>query len=267
MSAADISFDLVNTAKSPVYAVVNGHKANPYFGDEAFNHPRISRKPSIARIEGRTLHFMDGSSIRDVDNIIFGTGYSWTLPFLPDVEVRNNRVPNLYQHIVYQKDPSLLFIGAVGAGLTFKVFEWQAVLAARLLAGRAVLPPLAQQQKWEADRIAARGDGPKFTMVYPEFEDYFEALRAWAGKGENGLGRQLPSFKREWYKAFLDGHERRKNMWRRLNAQAWEEINLNLNSLDLSGRTQNISPPPTYNWESLLKIPVATSVETPVGAK
>lgn len=225
VSAADIAYDLTDTAVSPVYAVVEGHTANIYFGDEAFNHPRISRQPSITRIEGRTVHFKDGHMVRDVDSIIFGTGFSWTLPFLPEIRVRNNRVPGLYLHVVYQRDPTLLFIGAVGAGLTFKIFEWQAVLAARLLAGRATLPPLSEQQKWETDRIAKRGDGPKFTLVYPDFEDYFEAVRALAGPGENGLGRQLPPFKREWFKAFLDGHEKRKLMWRRLNEVAREHQN------------------------------------------
>jgi hypothetical protein len=213
------------------------------------------------------VYFADGNSVKDVDNIIFGTGYSWTLPFLPDVEIRNNRVPNLYQHIVYQKDPTLLFVGAVAAGLTFKIFEWQAVFAARLLAGRAVLPPLLEQQKWEQDRIAERGDGPKFTAVYPDFEDYFETIRALAGPGENGSGRQLPPFKREWYKAFLDGHERRKNMWRKLNTQAWDELDVNLNGLDLSGRKQDWSPPPTYGWKSFGEIPRITGLGAVEAAK
>jgi hypothetical protein len=260
VSGADIAVDLVNTVVSPVYAVVSGHRANPYFGDEAFNHPQISKQPSISRIEGRTVHFVDGNTVRDVDNIIFATGYSWTLPFLPQVEVRNNRVPNLYQHVVYQKDPTLLFIGAVAAGLTFKIFEYQAVLAARILAGRAILPPLAEQEKWEQDRIAARGDGPKFTLVFPDFEDYFEAVRALAGAGEHGLGRQLPPFKREWFKAFLDGLELRKKMWRRINAQAWDELDVNLNGLDLGGQKKTRSPPPTYGPDLLNKIPNVTQL-------
>ncbi|PMD45541.1 thiol-specific monooxygenase [Hyaloscypha variabilis F] len=258
VSGADVAVDLVNTAVSPVYAVVSGHRANAYFGDEAFNHSQISKQPSISRIEARNVHFVDGNSVRDVDNIIFGTGYSWTLPFLPQVEVRNNRVPNLYQHVVYQKDPTLLFVGAVAAGLTFKIFEYQAVLAARILAGRAILPPLAEQEKWEQDRIAARGDGPKFTLVFPDFEDYFEDVRALAGPGEHGLGRQLPPFKREWFKAFLDGHELRKKMWRRINAQAWDELDVNLNGLDLGGQKKTRSPPPTYGPDLLNKIPNVT---------
>lgn len=220
VSAADIAFDLVDTAQSPVHAIALGHTANGYFGDEAFNHPRIQKQPSIGHIAGRAVHLADGKVISDVDHIIFGTGYSWTLPFLPSVPVRNNRVPDLYQHVVWQHDPTLLFVGAVQAGLTFKVFEWQAVYAARLLAGRGTLPPLDEMRRWEAERIKARGDGPRFALLFPDFEDYFETLRRLAGEGEEGVGRTLPRFKREWFRAFLEGHDRRKNMWRRLNAAA-----------------------------------------------
>tara|TARA_R110002003_G_scaffold197_1_gene15340 strand:- start:1893 stop:3032 length:1140 start_codon:yes stop_codon:yes gene_type:complete len=225
VSAADIAYDLIGNAKDPVYAVVVGHKANGYFGDVAFKHPGISEKPSISHITSkngeRTVHFIDGTSVREVDEIIFGTGYSWSLPFLPSVEVRNNRVPGLYQHVVYQKDPSLLFVGAVAAGLTFRVFEWQAVFAARILAGRATLPPLEEQQRWEQDRIAKRGDGVSFTLIFPDFEDYFETLRKLAGEPKPGQpGRILPPFDRKWLEAFMAGHERRKKWWREENERA-----------------------------------------------
>lgn len=219
VSAADIAFDLADLAKDPVHAIVLGHSANGYFGDEAFNHPDIQKHPSIERVSNstRTVHLVNGHSITDVDHIIFGTGYSWTLPFLPEVPVRNNRVPGLYQHVVWQKDPTLLFIGAVAAGLTFKVFEWQSVLAARLLAGRATLPSLDEMRKWEEERVKTRGDGVKFTLLFPDFEDYFETVRRLAGEGEEGKGRKLPRFRREWVRAFLDGHERRKAFWKRVN--------------------------------------------------
>jgi len=224
VSGADIAFDLVNVAQSPVYAVVEGHKANVYFGDEAFQHPRIARVPSVTRVAGRTVHFANGTSVADVDAIIFATGYSWTLPFLSlgAVAVRNNRVPGLYQHVVYARDPTLLFVGAVAAGLTFKIFEWQAVLAARVLAGRLArpLPDVETMERWEAERVRARGDGVKFTLVYPDFEEYFEEVRALVGDGDGSLGRKLPPFRREWFKAFLDGHELRKEMWRRINEKA-----------------------------------------------
>ncbi|KAJ4363118.1 hypothetical protein N0V83_010238 [Neocucurbitaria cava] len=229
VSAADIAYDLIGAAKGPVYAVIIGHKANGYFGDVAFQHPGITPKPSISHISTsngeRIVHFVDGTSVADVDEIIFGTGYSWTLPFLPDVKIRNNRVPALYQHVVYQKDPSLLFVGAVGAGLTFKVFEWQAVLAARVLAGRATLPPLEEQQRWEEERIKKRGDGAQFILIFPDFEDYFETLRKLAGEPKQGQpGRRLPPFDKRWVEVFMAGHEIRKKWWREENEKARELV-------------------------------------------
>lgn len=227
VSAADIAYDLAHskTADLPVHTITIGHAANGYFGGGAFEHPRIQQHPSIKSVcpKTRTVHLADGKSIPNVDSIIFGTGYTWTMPFLPNVEIRNNRVPELYQHVVYQRDPTLLFVGAVGAGLTFKIFEWQAVLAARVLAGRANLPNVEVMKEWEEKRIKARGDGVKFTLVFPDFEEYFEDVRRLAGEPENGVGRRLPKFQREWFRAFMDGHELRKDMWRRLNKEAREE--------------------------------------------
>ncbi|KAH6653919.1 hypothetical protein BKA67DRAFT_622899 [Truncatella angustata] len=226
VSGADITVDLTKTAKTPVYAVVVGRNFNGYFGDTAFQHPKIDKRPSILRIDGatRTVHFEDGTSVSDVDHLIFGTGFSWTIPFLPGVKTRNNRVPDLYQHTVYRHDPSLLFVGAVGAGLTFKIFEWQAVLAARILSGRARLPPTDEQEKWEVERIRVKGDGPKFPVVYPDFEEYFETVRDIAGPGENGFGRQLPPYDPSWFDRFMAGHELRKAMWRRENDRVLEEL-------------------------------------------
>ena len=113
----------------------------------------------------------------------------------------------------------------VGAGLTFKIFEWQAVLAARVFAGKAYLPPFSEQQKWEQDRIALRGDGPPFTVVNPDFEEYFETVRMLAGNPKPGEpGRVLPPFDPAWVEKFNAGHERRKRMWRKKNNDAAREL-------------------------------------------
>lgn len=116
VSAADTAVSLINSAQTPIYAVVRG-KYNVYFGDEAFKHPQIERRPPISHISSdngeKTVHFEDGTSVANVDHIILGTGFTWTLPFLPDIPIRNNRVPDLYLHVFHQRDPSLVFLGAV----------------------------------------------------------------------------------------------------------------------------------------------------------
>ncbi|PWY91587.1 FAD/NAD(P)-binding domain-containing protein [Aspergillus sclerotioniger CBS 115572] len=224
VSAADTAVSLIGSAQSPIYSVVRG-RYNPYFGDWAFRHPSIKRQPSIARISSengeRTVYFEDGTSVSDVDYIILGTGFTWTLPYLPDIPTRNNRVPDLYLHVFHQNDPSLVFVGGVGAGLTFKIFEWQAVAAARVLAGKAQLPSVEEQRKWEQDRIAVKGDGPAFTTINPDFPEYFETLRQLAGEPKEGEpGRRLPPFEAEWMDVFNAGHERRIRMWQKANEAA-----------------------------------------------
>lgn len=88
---------------------------------------------------------------------------------------------------------------------------------AQLLASQAKLPPLEEQRRWEEERIKKRGDGAKFRLTFPDFEEYFNSVRELAGLGEKGLGRKLLVFMREWFRAFLQGHERRNNMWWRAN--------------------------------------------------
>jgi len=172
------------------------------------------------------VFFEDGTKLEKVDHIIFGTGYSWTMHFMPKLAstIRNNRLPGLYQHVFWHEDPTLCFVGAVAAGFTFKVYEWQAVLAARFLAGRITLPPESQQIKWEEDRIALKGDGVPFTALYPWFEEYFEEVRSIAGEPVNGRGRKLPRFEKVWRENFDKAHLKRIAMWQRGNEAARERI-------------------------------------------
>lgn len=241
ISGPDISYALAQSdvTEKPLHCVVRG-KYHPYFFDYAFQHPSILRRPPITYItsnretDERTVHFEDGTKLEKVDNIIFGTGYSWSLPFLPELQatIRNNRLPNIYQHIFWRNDPTLCFVGAIAAGFTFKVYEWQATLAARFLAGRISLPPLEEQIKWEEDRIAYKGDGVPFTALYPDFEEYFEEIRRMAGPPTaDGKGRPLPKFEKNWRESFDAAHKMRIEMWKRGNDEARERLRRNAEML------------------------------------
>ncbi|TLD35094.1 putative gamma-glutamyl phosphate reductase [Venturia nashicola] len=233
ISGADLSSSIAGLVKPPLISVVRG-RYHPYFGDYAFQHPKILRKNGISHFDASgdgTVHFADGTSVTAPDAVIFGTGYSWSLPFLENVwgpgdgvKLRNNRLPGLYQHVFYRRDPTLTFVGAVAAGFTFKVFEWQSVLAARYLAGRITLPPLEEQEAWEQRRIELKGDGVPFSALYPDFEKYFEEVRLLAGEPKDGVGRKLPKFEKEWRAEFDAGHLRRIAMWKRNNQQAEKEL-------------------------------------------
>jgi len=230
ISGPDLIVGLSGVTESPIHAIVRG-RYHPYFGDYAFRNPHVQRRPPISYIDPstRTVFLTDGTSISSVDHILLGTGYSWTLPFLQHlVPTRNNRVPDLYLHVFWRHDPTLAFVGATAAGFTFKVFEWQAVVAARYLAGRCTLPPIEEQERWEEERIALKGDGAEFTALYPDFEGYFETVRGLAGEPvmQNGItqGRKLPKFEKSWQDEFEAGHKRRIAMWQRMNRQAQEDL-------------------------------------------
>lgn len=200
ISAMDAAFDIVDHAKH-VGVAMRG-KPHPYFTDTVFTHPAIHRHTGIRRIDAasRSVYYYDGTVDTNVDKILLGTGYRFSLPFLKQKDVSNNRIHGLYQHVVNIEDPTLAFIGAVNAGLTFKTFEWQAVLVSRLWSGRCTLPSVEEQYQWEMDRIRQRGDNVKFTVQYPDFEEYFNTLRDLAGN--DGPGRKLPVFDPSWREGF-----------------------------------------------------------------
>ncbi|KAK3382041.1 hypothetical protein B0T24DRAFT_114 [Lasiosphaeria ovina] len=208
VSAHEIVHEVLPFAQHPVYALVRGEPI-PAFGWTPFQHPHISLvRKEILRLDASTgdIHFSDGSSLSGIDHIIFATGYTFSLPYLAHVQDRiqkaYRRLPGVYQHTFDILDPSLTFIGMLGGGFTFRVYEWQAVAVARHLAGRAkALPPIAEQQAWEAQRVAAKRGGKDYYSIAPDYQAFFEFLRDLAGESVAGTtGRSLPKFNPEWLK-------------------------------------------------------------------
>lgn len=105
-------------AQTPVYAALRGEPI-PAFGWEPFLHPDIVVKKEISRLDSETgrVFFADGSSLDDVDHIVFGTGYTFSVPYLEHVQERISnayrRLPGVYQHTWDIEDPTLAFVGMV----------------------------------------------------------------------------------------------------------------------------------------------------------
>lgn len=221
VSAMDAVQDILRISESKIISSQKKtSKPHTYFGTAAFEHHLVEKHGQIIKIDNASdvIYFDDDTSVSGVDRIIFGTGFTFSYPFLPKLDLTDNRVNGLYQNIFQITDKTLSFVGAIAAGLTFKAYEWQAVAIARVYAQRAQLPPLQEQIMWERNRIAERGNGLNFITIYPEFEDYFESLRKLAG--EEGPGRKLPKFKNEWVDSFFNGHEKRINYWTKNNRKA-----------------------------------------------
>jgi hypothetical protein len=119
---------------------------------------RISIKPWIESVDGKTVRFKDASS-EDFDGIVFGTGYHLNLPFLSD-EIR--RTLNLDAHHIdlhsftfHPELPGLAFLGMyTQIGPYYPVLELQARWIAYTMSG-AIPPP--SKLELEAGVAAYRG--------------------------------------------------------------------------------------------------------------
>jgi len=114
---------------------------------------RIDLKLGITKIEGRTIHFEDGTS-DDFDVLIGATGYITDLPFIKSdvVAVGDNEI-DLYQRIVPPKWPGLYLLGFFNTDTALNyIFERQSWWVREIELGNAELPTEAQMSEAVRDR-------------------------------------------------------------------------------------------------------------------
>jgi cation diffusion facilitator CzcD-associated flavoprotein CzcO len=135
-------------------------------------------KPNIERLDGETVHFVDGSAVQ-ADVIIYATGYNITFPFFaPEfLSAPDNKLP-LYKRMFKPGLDDLLFVGFAQALPTlFPFVECQARMAAAYLAGTYRPPSVAEMTKViaadERKYIGHFADRPRHTQQL----DYFDYER------------------------------------------------------------------------------------------
>ncbi|KAJ0414205.1 hypothetical protein BJY00DRAFT_321183 [Aspergillus carlsbadensis] len=205
ISSADLIADLHAVVKGGLVLSQRGKNEALH---NVFSLPGVEVKPTIARVEssatgtGVNLTFSDGSTVEEVDKVIFATGYKLSYPFLvPDVVTPSNRVSGFYQHIFKIGDPSLALVGQVRGALSFRVYEYQAVAVARYFAGHngKPLPSPKEQDDWEVERLKYKGNSAIFHEIKPDFKEYFEWLREFSGPAVKGTtAYALPVYQDNW---------------------------------------------------------------------
>jgi len=115
-------------------------EAHPTINSELLyfiRHGRIHPRPDIARFDGRTVHFVDGTS-GEFDAIIAATGYVTRFPFLDTAEVGDysGREVPLYLKVFHPRFEDLFFIGLFQPqGAIWPLSDWQGRLVAQALLG------------------------------------------------------------------------------------------------------------------------------------
>ena len=117
----------------------------------------ITERPILTHVDGRTVHFTDGSTA-EVDAIISCTGYLHHFPFMDD-ELRlvtANRLATsmLYRGVVFQPENRILYLGMQDQWYTFNMFDAQAWYARDVILGRTELPGADEQARWIEERQA-----------------------------------------------------------------------------------------------------------------
>ena len=118
-------------------------------------HGSITVKPNIERLEGETVHFVDGTEAH-ADLVVYCTGYKITFPFLdPEVVSVHDNELRLYQRMFHTEIDNLYFPGLVQPlGAIMPVAERQGNLIGESLLDRYALPPRPEMER-DIDRKQA----------------------------------------------------------------------------------------------------------------
>jgi len=124
VSSSEIIHEVLPYAQHPVIGALRGDPI-PAFGLVPWTHPHIVVKKQVTQFdpESGRIFFEDGAFVDNVDHVIFGTGYTFSLPWIPEVQKKvkraYRRLPGVYQHTFNIDDPTLTFIGMVSRVVMF----------------------------------------------------------------------------------------------------------------------------------------------------
>ena len=142
----------------------------PYF----IKHGKIGPRPDIARLDGQTVHFKDGSHA-DYDVIIACTGYHIAHPFFDRdfIDYSTGDVP-LYLKMLHPRHDNLFFVGLFQPfGCIWPGAELQSKLIARQLVGKwqrpANVPALIEKELRNPDFRQLKTERHTITVDYYRF--------------------------------------------------------------------------------------------------
>ncbi len=219
-SGADIT-RLVSKFAKEVYQSTRSHYTSQrtVLQDNVYEEGVITKYELYEDKSGFRIHFTGGDTLENPDVIIYGTGYFFSYPFLreqyPDF-TDGTILPETFQHTFYTPDPKITTIGVPTDGISFRCFEYQAVLVARYYAGEIALPSDEEQRKWRDNRLKDHGSTRSYhTVGFEGAEQYFKELTALGG-GAGPLtpgARGFPVFTEADRKIWLDARVRLLKFW------------------------------------------------------
>ncbi|KAI0143711.1 hypothetical protein GGR57DRAFT_495121 [Xylariaceae sp. FL1272] len=182
--------------------------------------PESSRPESLSgkAIPGKVV-LDDGTTLEGIDYVIVATGYITSYPFLGDLEQPlvdwndagertvitsdGYTTHNLHKDIFYIPDPTLAFIGVSQLVSTFSLFDFQAKIVAKVLAGKARLPTQDDMKKEQRERKKRFQPGDRFHALLLGETAYINELLTWANEQlVDGGFDPMTGMDADWLKAY-----------------------------------------------------------------
>ncbi len=201
-------------------SVTISHRTSP----TSFHWPdSFDEVPLLTHVDKDTAFFKDGSQKR-IDAVILCTGYLHHFPFIEDslrLKATNRLwIQNLYQGVVWEHNPKLMYLGMQDQFYTFNMFDSQAWYARDVIMGRIPLPSKQEMQKdslvWQAreekleddeQMIWFQGDHVKALIDqtdYPSFdvEGVNKAFMDW----EHNKHENIMEFRNKAHRSLMTGN-------------------------------------------------------------
>jgi cation diffusion facilitator CzcD-associated flavoprotein CzcO len=138
-------------------------------------HGDLTVRPDIARFDGRTVHFTDGSSA-EYDLVLAATGYKLHYPFIDRALLNwQGDAPHLYLNALHPGRDDLFVLGMIEAtGLGWQGRHEQAEMVARYIRGLRDGRPEARALQQEKARGFDRATGGMHYLNLPRMAYYVD---------------------------------------------------------------------------------------------
>ncbi|MBX7196140.1 MAG: NAD(P)-binding domain-containing protein [Sandaracinaceae bacterium] len=154
---------------------------------DRLSHGAITYRPNIARLDGDTIHFVDGSAEK-ADVLVYCTGYKVSFPFFEPsfVRAKDNDLP-LFRRVFHPRIPGLFFVGLLQPlGAIMPLADAQSEWIAEHLEGRYALPEPADVERdideERAGMLERYVPSARHTMQV-DFDEYLVALEVERKRG------------------------------------------------------------------------------------
>jgi thioredoxin reductase len=190
-SGLDIGAQISRVCKGRLLLSV--HTPTP---EAVLRHVDADERPVIEEfiVRERGVRFSDGTVEKDIDAVVYCTGYLFGFPFLqrmdPPLVTNGRRVYGLYKDLIHIDHPTLAFPGLPIKVVPFPLSESQAATIARAWANDLELPSAEEMHRWEDNEAAERGSA---FHVFPKGGDslYINGTYDWI-VGSSSRGKMPP---------------------------------------------------------------------------